>query len=339
MDTSTTASSSGGANTAPVAPTGTMGRDKVPWSADVWNRIDKAVHDEVMRTRVGQKFLPLRPVHERTTSVPFDSIIIPGAGAPGPLTVDEGATTRLNEYWVEVTLTPQQVQHETADLMELGHSTAVTLATRAANLLSQAEDLVIFQGQNPINDPNSLFGRGLVVNRGTPADTGLLDLPVGGAGPAPLQPPVQAVPVPLADPAVLDVYAERTFAAVSQAYALLQRGGHYGPYALVLQTIPYADTYAPLANTLILTADRITPLMTAGYYGTGTLPSQQRAAGPAYFGVLVSLGGNTMDFVVGREATTVVQQEDPAGNFRFRVVERFAFRLKDTTGVIRLEFQ
>src|SRR5262245_38596784 len=102
-----------------------MGRDKVHWSQEVWDRIDKAVHDEVMRTRVGQRFLPLRPVIPRTTSVPFDSITLPTEAAPS-LSVDEGATTRLNEYWVEFSLTPAQVEHETGNIMELGHSTAVT---------------------------------------------------------------------------------------------------------------------------------------------------------------------------------------------------------------------
>src|SRR5689334_25401450 len=106
----------------------------------------------MMRTRVAQKFLPLRPVLPRTTSVPFDFIQAPDKN--NAFSVDEGATTRLNEYWVEFSLTPQQVDHETGDLMELGHSTAVTLATRAANILAQAEDLVIFQGANGIaQDP------------------------------------------------------------------------------------------------------------------------------------------------------------------------------------------
>src|ERR1700758_5560848 len=136
----------------PVSPvtTNNFGRDKVHWTADIWDRIDKAVHDEVMRTRVGQQFMTIIPVLQKSTSVPTDSITPPTRQAP-TLIVDEGLTTRLNEFWVEFALTPQQVDHETGDIMELGHSTAVTLATRAANLLSQAEDLVIFQGQNAIS--------------------------------------------------------------------------------------------------------------------------------------------------------------------------------------------
>jgi uncharacterized linocin/CFP29 family protein len=324
------------AGVTPVTVTTNQGRDKVHWSQDVWDRIDRAVHDEVMRTRVAAQFLPIHLVIPRTTSVPSD-IITPPDATTQTLTVDEGATTRLNEYWVEFALTPQQVDHETGDISELGHSTAVTLATRAANILAQAEDLVIFQGQNAINAPNSLF-KTIVRSRGVPADTGLLDLNLPGQSQPPLLPPVQFVVVPLHDPAIPHIYGENTFSKVAQAYADLQGKGHYGPYALVLQTIPYADSYAPLRDTLIMPADRIKPLMTAGFYGTGTLPSNLPTKA-SFAGLLVSLGGNTMDLVVGLDATTAFMQQDIDGAYRFRVVERFALRLKDTTAVVRLEFQ
>jgi len=314
-----------------------MGRDKVHWSQDVWDRIDKAVHDEVMRTRVGQRFLPLRPVIPRTTSVPFDSITLPTEAAPS-LSVDEGATTRLNEYWVEFSLTPAQVEHETGNIMELGHSTAVTLATRAANILARAEDLVIFQGQNAIKRDALFAGNLTVHSRGVPDDTGLLDLDPDGARSTPPLPGELVIPVPLKDAGVPDVYGENTFRAVALGYARLQENGQYGPYALVLQTTPYADAYAPLPDTLILTADRLNPLMTAGFYGTGTLPFSTEGE-PHFYGLLVSLGGNTMDLVVGLDATTAFMQQDTDGNYRFRVVERFALRLKDTSAVVRLEFQ
>jgi uncharacterized linocin/CFP29 family protein len=214
---------------------------------------------------------------------------------------------------------------------ELGHSTAVTLATRAANLLSQAEDLVIFQGQNAIRS-NPLFQNGIVLSRGAPADTGLLDLAPG----APSLPAAQIIPVPAKS---AGVYGENTFAAVAKGYSVLQGNGQYGPYALVLQTDPYADIYAPLPTTLILTADRLMPLMTAGVYGTGTLPSNPPPTVPQFYGVLISLGGNSGDLVVGLDATAAFMQQDTNGSYRFRVLERFALRLKDITAVVRLEFQ
>jgi uncharacterized linocin/CFP29 family protein len=269
----------------------------------------------------------------------------PAGGTP-ILTVDEGATTRLNEYYVEFELTPQQVDQEEGDFKQLGHSTAVTLATKAANTLAQAEDLIIFQGQNAITG-STLFTTSFVLtlNSNAPTDTGLLNFKVGanapGLGPlTPVAPAITVVPVPSLVPLVPGViYGPNTFEAVATAYADLQSLGHYGPYALVLETIPYADTYAPLPATLTLTADRIKPLVTAGFYGTGTLPPNPPPAPVApYYGVLVSLGGNTMDLVTGLEPTAAFMQEDTNGNFRFRVLQRFALRVKDPTAIVLLQF-
>lgn len=333
------------------------GRSKIPWSKDVWDRIDQAVEMEVKRTRIGSRFLPKKTVPPKTTSVPTDAYSSSAAvaGIPAFLTVDEGATTRLNEYFVEFVLTPQQVDQEEGDFKTLGHSTAVTLATKAANTLAQAEDLIIFQGQNAITS-STLFTNGLValLSGNQPLDTGLLNFPIGatapGAGPlTPTPPSISVVQVPLlvlAPPNPGVIYGPNTFSAVAQAYSQLQAVGHYGPYALVLETIPYADTYAPLPATLTLTADRIKPLVTAGFFGTGTLPPNPPPAPvppPAqttpYFGVLVSLGGNTMDLVTGVEPLVAFMQEDTNGNFRFRVLQRFALRVKDPTGIVILKFK
>ncbi len=325
------------------------GRGKIHWSKDVWDRIDQAVEMEAKRTRVGARFLPKKMVPPKTTSVPTDAYsLAPPAGGGNPiLKVDEGSTTRLNEYYVEFLMTPQQVDQEEGDFKQLGHSTAVTLATKAANTLAQAEDLIIFQGQNAISG-SSLFTGNLVLTLAgnAPADTGLLNFPIKGAGPGagPLTPPparaivVENVP-PLAPPVPGVIYGPNTFDAVAKGYADLQNVGHYGPYALVLETIPYADTFAPLPATLTLTADRIKPLVSAGFFGTGTLPPNPPPAPAApYFGVLVSLGGNTMDLVVGLEPLVAFMQEDTDGNFRFRVLQRFALRVKDPTSIVILQF-
>jgi uncharacterized linocin/CFP29 family protein len=85
-----------------------------------------------------------------------------------------------------------------------------------------------------------------------------------------------------------------------------------------------------LEGTLAITADRIKPLVTAGFYGTGTVPPST--------GLLVSLGGNTMDLVVGMDVATSFLQEDPDGRYRLRVWERFALRRKDSSAIIKLEF-
>jgi uncharacterized linocin/CFP29 family protein len=315
-----------------------LGREKLPWSQEIWNRIDQAVHAECQRTRIARRFLPMYgPVSPGETFVNSDTVIRDGQ----TLTVNEAATTPLIELLVEFTLTLQQLHCE-AELM-----TAVTLATRAANLLAQAEDVVIFQGQSAIDGKGGpqhpLFAQNIVRVRSGPAGDGLLKA-------ADTNPAIQVIridalpPVNPSDDKEPRRFGERTFGAVADAYSRLQSGAglqqaHYGPYALVLHNEPYADTYAPLATTLIMPADRIRPLMTTGFYGTGTLPSL--GATPSVretTGVLVSLGGNTMDLVIGMDATTAFLQDDTAGLCRFRIYERFALRLKDKTSVIRLEF-
>jgi uncharacterized linocin/CFP29 family protein len=305
-----------------------------------------AVHDECKRTRVAAKFLPIHKVPEQTTTVPADFVTLPDTGSGGVIsafTVDEGAITRLIEFWVEFSLTPQQVEQEMQiEHAHRGHSTAVTLATRAANLLTQAEDMIVFQGATAFG---TSFFQNNIRSRGVPVDFGLLDI-VPDSPPAGSPPPLpeeQVIPVQeIGSPPAQFEWGENTFKAVAQGYATLQGKGQYGPYALVLHTVPYADTHAPLASTLIMPADRIMSLMTGGFFGSGTLVSGAGASPPEepfFTGSLVSTGGNTMDLVVGIDATTAFHQVDPDGIYRFRVLERLALRLKDLSAVIRLEFQ
>jgi uncharacterized linocin/CFP29 family protein len=324
----------------PAHPNGSAiqnrGRDKIHWSKEIWDHLDMAVHDECMRTRVAAKYLPIHKVPDHYTTVPADSVSGPAdeAGVIGAFAVDEGAVLRIPEKWVEFSMTPQQVEQETQiEQAHRGHSTAVTLATRAANLLMQAEDRVIFQGFSAFA---TQFFKDNIRFRGTPDDFGLLDI-IPADSSVPELPLDQVIQVP--NNGTDQVYGEKTFEAVARGYAILQDKGQYGPYALTLHTIPYADAHAPLATTLIMPADRIKPIMTAGFYGSGTLVAHPEGPEPLFTGSLVNVGGNTMDLVVGLDATTAFMQQDVDGNWRFRVVERVALRVKDIRALIRLEFQ
>ena len=319
------------------------GRDKLPWSQEIWDRIDQAVHEECRRTKIAQKFLPIHgPVPSGTLTVPSDTVIVEGQ----TLQIIEAATTPLVELLVEFTLTPQQVERE-GELM-----TAVKLATRAANLLAQAEDVVLFQGQAAIDGTGGpqhpLFRDRRVQVRSGPAGTGLLNAATADT---------QVVRVPALDPSERPLgWGENAFRGAADAYSRLQGGdglaqAHYGPYALVENFVQWADAYSPLEDeSVVITADRIKPLVADGvygrtmqndgqnehahethFYGTGTLPP--------FRGIMVSLGGNTMDLVVGIPPTVAFLTEDADGDYRFRVFERFALRLKDTSAVMRLEFE
>jgi uncharacterized linocin/CFP29 family protein len=318
---------------------------KVPWSEDTWRAIHEVVNDEIGKVQVS-KFLPQHRVPPESTTAPSDTVLNPILAGEqlSTLTIDEGATTRLNEIWTEFALTPQQV-HETANAKVPHDTPAATLARRAAQYLALADDLVIFQGNSGYQVP---FFSQNVRHGMPPADGGLLSL-TGGPYLSPY-PPIKVQP--LGNPPSTGVqYGENTFTAVTQAISTLTSQGQPGPYALVLNTTPYADLFAAVGSgSLVVTADRIPPLITAGMFGTSTVPpsagllcspagSQRKPPqGETYYGVLVSLGGNTVDVVVGLEATTQFLQQDPNGLWRFRVIERFALRLKDVAAVQVLEF-
>jgi uncharacterized linocin/CFP29 family protein len=314
---------------ASAAPQPSLGRDRVPWDPSVWQQIDAAVVGEAMRTRVARNFLPVQTVSAANSVVAPEDIHAPETQSE-VLTIDEGEAIRINEYWVEFALTPTQVAEAS---MSIGDNAAVTLATRGANLLAQAEDLILFQGEEAftLGGERSVFARG-VRHRGAPHGSGLL-----GLGSKNRINPQQVIKVPRAPDGHMAVYGEHTFKAIAEAYAKFQGEGQCGAYAVVLQTTPYADAFSPLGTTLTTPADRISPLMTAGFYGTGLLPVSDKE--PRFMGLVAAPGASSMDMVLGLDITTAFTQQSADGQFRFRVVERFALRLKNPASVIRLEFQ
>jgi hypothetical protein len=131
---------------------------QVAWSADVWAALDAAVHDEFHRSAVALKFIPFSGQVDNAMTVSADVVDL------DTMTIDESAVVALVELGVEFGLTRQQTAAEAQN------QTGVALATRAANLLAQAEDRVIFLGGAAFDDP--LFKR--VQRRSGDAGLGLL---------------------------------------------------------------------------------------------------------------------------------------------------------------------
>jgi len=281
--------------------TNNLGRDQV-WTPEIWGEIDKAVQAEVGRIRVAQKVFPSPPM-PNALSVPADLF------DPATMTIAEGQTKPFIEISVEFALTSSQIENESM------LRTARTLARLAAKIVALAEDLLLFQGARaPLPDGVQ------VINRES-AGGGLL-------GVATANTPIM-VP-PLATEGV-EAFGEATFRAVTQGIAGLIKEAQPEPHALFLETIPYADTYAPLPTTLVTTADRLIPLLKGGFHGTGTLPANT--------GLLVSLAGEPTTLYVAQDAITAYTQEDRGGNYRFRVFERVQFVARDPRAFIELEFR
>jgi uncharacterized linocin/CFP29 family protein len=275
-----------------------LGREAVGWSDEVWSRLDLAVAEEIRRSGMTERLLPLRPALAGATTVPADVIEL------DTMTVDETQVAALVETAVPFGLTRQQTDGEAEQ------GTAVTLATRAASLLSQAEDVLVFQGDGAAKLP--LFQR--VAVRGA-TGRGL----------------VAAAPEEVVVTAKDGRFGDATAAGVAQACAKLQTAGHYGPYALALDPDVYADAFTPLDGTLVAPGDRLAQLATHAFVGTGALPNDT--------GVVVSIGGDVIDVVVGQDPVIEFTAVEGDGTHRFRVFERFVVRIKDPSAIVRMRFR
>src|SRR5262245_21763726 len=212
-----------------------LGRDKLTWSQELWGSIGKAVHDEVQRTKVGPRFLQLVVVEPGTTKVPSDAV---DPGTSPLLTVSEGDHIPLLEISAEFALT--HAQYEAEEHLR----TAVTLATNAANKVSRAEDLLIFQGTKGFQD--ALFQQQIVNLRGArtvtvgqstqlvpPFDiTGLL---LSDKSRKQSRQRISINPTETAIDPSQNRYGENTVGGVFKGYSLLQKT-FYGLQALILPT-------------------------------------------------------------------------------------------------------
>ena len=70
--------------------------------------------------------------------------------------------------------------------------------------------------------------------------------------------------------------------------------------------------------------------MERGFFGTSALPDT--------LGILLSLGGGTMDLPVADDATPEFLSVNNQGGYNFRLFERFNFRLKIADAVRLLRF-
>jgi uncharacterized linocin/CFP29 family protein len=312
-----------------------LGRDKI-WTPEIWGEIDKAVKEE-WKQRVAQTVIK---------TVPMD-------GAPDvaseriDLAIDvipEGQRLAFVEISREFTLTASQVNNETT------LRNGLKFARIAARLVAMAEDAVIFQGRQGFDalvqrvqgQQQPQPQRPLL--RATNLDTvqnGLLGfastaVQVNPVAAAQRQAGARAAQGPegqaAAQAQVAQVsYRENTVTAVNNGLARLRLAGHPGPYALFLSPRTYADAYSPISDTLQTPADRLLPILKGGLQMANELPDNR--------GLLISLGGEPVTIYLAQDIAVAFNQQDPEGNYRFRAFERVQVVARETSALVRLEFQ
>ena len=303
------------------------------WTETTWQEINDAVLEEVGKVRVAQKVFPTAQLDGDPVQVPDELIDFQN------LSIQEGQTKPFVELFAKFTLTSTQVKQE-AD-----QKTCKTLARMAAKALALAEDTYFFQLSNVAARKPGRAGTRPPPSPKLPANTQIdnwrlaIDLGLlAAANPndADADDPIRVTPQRLV---AAKARAQRndakwgnnTFATVAEAISLLVGKAQAAPYALILPTDPYADTFIPPStDSLVTTADRIRPLVEGGYYTSPVLPHDE--------GLLVALAGDPVHLFVGREVMTefVVRE---GNSFVFRVVERVQYVVRDPRSLVLLKFE
>jgi uncharacterized linocin/CFP29 family protein len=278
------------------------------WNEMIWNGINDEVRKTAAQIRVGQKIFPTVRL-DNPTNIPDDQLDLTDPKNPS---IPEGLAKPMIEISARFQLSPNQVAHE--DALQNG----LKLARLRAKDLALSEDLILLQGTNAV------LPGGVTAPNLKSAGTGLL----GFANPPPIQVPL----LPAARRRALGSnYGENTLNATVQGLSRLNLVSQPGPYALILHYGVYADAYSAVGPDLSIAADRITPLITGGFFGTAALPENT--------GLLVSLGGEPTTLYVGTEAAAAFLRKDDEESHFFRVFERFQFSARDPRAFVRLDFE
>ena len=261
---------------------------QVGWTEAQWNRVREEVLEAWQRVRVAGSFLPIYgPLPPSTQVVPSEVLELDG-------TVDDGATAKLVEIALPVTLSRQQIWEE--DL-----SSALLQFRRRATQLGQLEDWYIFNGTYPsivfLPDARAAFAQEKIA--GLPGYRPALPylehltpnewVPMSGT-------PMEGVKENLqienmhdrnpgalglieapwvkreAEQALLLQAQQRTqqkcqldndglMKAVVAAIDSLEENGYVAPYVCVFGRNPFEAAFKSIKNSTVLPRDRIEPLI------------------------------------------------------------------------------
>jgi uncharacterized linocin/CFP29 family protein len=273
------------------------------WSDAQWQKVNDAVTEAFGKASVASTFLPMYgPLAGSAEMVRNERLQQDITSTPPTISLDKdhlGVNLKLVNVTVNVALSSEQVADETL-------SNAILAFRRAANILAQEQDRVVFEGFR--QNPRGIDSR-FVTNNPDP-ERGLADLRARHT--------FSSLDV--------DVTGNRTTGrevvrAVVNAIHRLEDSFNPAPFACVLGNTLFEDVHDP-SRALVLPADRITPLLKGGpLLRSGTMDD--------HAGILVSLSGNAVDLVVGRPPTVQFLQRTIEARFVFRVYERFALRIRD----------
>src|SRR4029453_15500236 len=282
------------------------------WTDAQWQKVNNCVKEAFDKASVASAFLPCYgPVEARTETVRNERLVYDDASHPPLVKLDadhDSVNLRLVNLTVNVLLSSEQVAEEAL-------SNAMLAFRRAANILAQEEDRIVFKG----------FARGVgseksaYVTKKPKPQTGLADLNARREF-TPLKDTSGAIVTPVTAMRRGTV-GQAVVSAVVEAIHELEDRMHPEPFACVLGNELFDRVHDP-STSLVLPAARITPMLKGG-------PLLRAGRMDKTSGIVVSLAGNAVDIVVGAPPTVQFLQRMTDAKFFFRVYERFVLRIRD----------
>jgi uncharacterized linocin/CFP29 family protein len=310
------------------------------WSDAQWELIGKTVTEAFDKASVAGKFLPCYgPLTDRDDYVRAEVLTRNG----NEVSVSDDTTLKLFTLAVNVPLSREQVHDESL-------SSALLAFRRAAVLLAQVEDYLVFKGftspepakqrqarDKPQSEPAKAGPREKMVSAvvtNAPGElVGLASEPVRfvlkPAGRGARKGAQGRGPENADEDTEQQRRGERLITAVSRAIGELEQRAHPGPFACILSSDLFDDAHTPRTRSMVLPADRIKPLLRGPLLRSGQMD--------AATGILVSLSGTDIDLVVATPPRVQFLQVREDAKYLFRVYEKFTMRIKDQEAVERLK--
>ena len=328
----------------------------LPWTPQQWAMLRGVVQEAARKSRVASTFLPIAgPVPADETTVPANWISVRDLGedqGPGDgeqrLVTKSGKTLHLTTIACNLYLRGSEVRDPNLEAVK-------SMVRRAAEVLGRVEDAIIFNGlsKEPGSYPRDTRGDAVVkpviytISGGRDL-TGLREAPdtllakVIKTNPANLVTAVTSggdkkkeleklddvmcVTVGEADKdkAVIPIVS-----AVIRAVEKLERRGHFGPFAAVFGHELFSEATGPAGSAAVLPTERFVPFLAGGeVYRSSALPPGE--------GVVVALGGEPIELVLGADMDLKFLQVTPEPRYILRVYERFVLRIKELDAVCRV---
>lgn len=267
------------------------------WSEAQWERVNSVVTEAFGKASVAGAFLPCYgPLPEAAEYVRDEKFTSTGH----VVRVADDTTLKLFNLTVKVELSSEQVTEEAL-------SSALLAFRRAANTLAQVEDELVFNG---FDEKAARTATTSIVVSHPATLEGLAE--VGRVSKTKLRAKGGDV-------------GEKLVTAVVDAIAALEDASHSGPFACVLGSTLFKEAHTPRDKSMVLPADRITPLLNGPLLRSGKMEKDS--------GIVVSLAASAIDIVVATPPRAQFLQLTLDAKYLFRVYEKFMLRIKDSTAV------